>query len=221
MDFPELNLPIRAFSYIASPKLFFSNQYKHPLVHIEPGDFIIDAGALFGDTSLWFSYQCGNAGHIYSFECNPEFIKYCLYNFELNPNYSSNISFHEFALWDESDKKVLFLENGAGSKIVENTESAQSNYVLTITIDDFMARTNNKKIDFIKMDIEGAEVNALLGAKKTIQTHKPKLAISLYHRDSDFVDIPKMIDSFGVNYHFFLGHHTDQYFDTVLYAVCR
>jgi FkbM family methyltransferase len=219
MDFPELKLPIRVFSYIASARIFFSNQYRHPIVHIEPGDIVFDAGCLFGDTSIWFSYQCGQLGHVYSFEFVPEFVEYSLHNFKLNPNYSSNISIHEYALWDESGKRMLFTENGAGSKIMDESKNdCEDNFVSTISIDDFVSQMNIPKVDFIKMDIEGSELKALSGARKTIQAHRPKLAISLYHRDSDFIDIPKLIDSFGVKYKFYLGHYTVQILETVLYA---
>ena len=63
---------------------------------------------------------------------------------------------------------------------------------------------------YIKMDIEGLELSALKGAVNTIKKYKPYLAICLYHRKNDLVDIPLFIDSLGVKYNFYLrgGYHT-------------
>ena len=75
------------------------------------------------------------------------------------------------------------------------------------------------KVDFIKMDIEGAEYDALAGAQDVLQRFRPRLAISLYHRPSDFVTIPRYLDSLGLNYRFYLDHHTLYINESVLFAI--
>ena len=90
--------------------------------------------------------------------------------------------------------------------------------VQTITIDDFVGQNSIEKIDFLKMDIEGAEPKALEGAMQTIIKYKPKLAISIYHSLDDFINIPKWIDELNLGYKFFLGHHTLHLEETILYA---
>jgi hypothetical protein len=69
------------------------------------------------------------------------------------------------------------------------------------------------------MDVEGAEKEALLGARKTIQNEKPALAVCVYHKFDDLYVIPDLIQSFGVKYKYYLRHYTLGLAETVLYAV--
>jgi hypothetical protein len=75
------------------------------------------------------------------------------------------------------------------------------------------------KATFIKMDIEGAELNAIHGCVSVITQHKPKLAISVYHKKEDIYIIPILLKQFLPSYRFYLRHYTDTAADTVLYAV--
>ncbi len=94
----------------------------------------------------------------------------------------------------------------------------QSSRVLSKSIDDFVAEQALQRVDFIKMDIEGAELKALQGAEQTLKAFRPKLAIALYHRADDFVDIPSYLESLNLNYEFFLDHFTIHLEETVLFA---
>jgi hypothetical protein len=69
------------------------------------------------------------------------------------------------------------------------------------------------------MDLEGAEVDALYGAKNTIIKNKPKLAISIYHTDEHLYQIPLLIHDWVPEYTLYIRHHSDYTPDTVLYAV--
>ena len=75
------------------------------------------------------------------------------------------------------------------------------------------------KITHIKMDIEGAELNALKGAKNIIQRDTPILAICVYHKIQDFVEIPNYILSLVPDYKLYLRHHNISGTETVLYAI--
>jgi hypothetical protein len=75
------------------------------------------------------------------------------------------------------------------------------------------------KPNFIKMDIEGAEHNAILGAKQLICEYKPQLAISVYHRPQDLWQIPMLIKKWDAGYKFYLRVHQYNGFDLVLYAL--
>ena len=72
--------------------------------------------------------------------------------------------------------------------------------------------------NLIKMDIEGAEPDALLGAKKTIETSRPGLAISLYHHPAHLWQIPLLVASWQLDYTFFIRAHGHNTFDLVMYA---
>jgi hypothetical protein len=74
---------------------------------------------------------------------------------------------------------------------------------------------------FIKMDIEGAEFNALKGAERTIRKHKPKLAVCVYHKAEDLITIPQYIKSLVPEYKLYFRAHLPGPFDYVLYAVCE
>ncbi|MEM4396459.1 MAG: FkbM family methyltransferase [Candidatus Woesearchaeota archaeon] len=92
----------------------------------------------------------------------------------------------------ESEKEVFFNgEKGSASYI-----SDQGNQKIEITTIDSL----NEKIDLIKMDIEGYEYNAILGAEKTIKKYKPVLSISLYHTPRDFFEIPKLLKQWVPEY---------------------
>ncbi len=74
-------------------------------------------------------------------------------------------------------------------------------------------------VSFIKMDIEGSEKNALIGAENTIRRCKPKLAISIYHKNEDIWELPEMILQMNENYRLYLRHYSLAGEDTVLYAI--
>ena len=71
----------------------------------------------------------------------------------------------------------------------------------------------------IKMDIEGAETEALKGAKMIIKRDKPVLAISIYHKPEDIIELPELISDIHEGYKFYLRHYSLSWYDTVLYAI--
>jgi len=77
----------------------------------------------------------------------------------------------------------------------------------------------NSKIDLIKLDIEGYEFEALMGAKNLIQQQKPMLAISIYHRKEDIIEIPILLKSLTPEYTLYLESYSSSSIDTVLYAI--
>jgi FkbM family methyltransferase len=139
-------------------------------------------------------------------------------NLQMNPDLRRLIEVVPNPLWSESGRPLFFTDDGPGSRVsFEKMDSDEK--IETISIDDFVRRNGIARIDFIKMDIEGAELSALQGASATIRTFKPKLAISVYHRPTDITTIPAWIESCGVPYEIYLGHYTIHNDETVLFAI--
>ncbi len=75
-----------------------------------------------------------------------------------------------------------------------------------------------KRVDFIKMDIEGAEPQALIGAENTLRKYRPRLAICIYHDVRHFAEIPNWINNLGLGYKFYVDHFTIHAEETILFA---
>ena len=73
-------------------------------------------------------------------------------------------------------------------------------------------------MDFIKLDIEAAEMSALRGAERTLRRFRPRLAISVYHKEEDLIDIPQFIAALDLGYRLYLDHFTIHAEETILFA---
>ena len=219
------NIPISLYTIPSSIVLYeFLHQYSYTIdnvkILVEKDDYVLDCGGCFGDTALLFGYKAGKEGKVYSFEFIPSNIEIFKKNLKLNPMIE-NIQIIPNPLWKTSKETLYYKDNGPGSFVSSEIFEKNDGNVQTITIDDFINNNQVSKVNFIKMDIEGAELSALIGATKTIQKHKPKLAISLYHNIEDFYTIPKFIDDLQLGYTFYLGHYTLGIGETVLYAIAE
>ncbi len=188
------------------------------LIKVEKNDYVIDAGACYGDTSLYFADLVGEKGKVFSFEFIPENIDVLKKNLSINPSLISRIQVVKNPLWSDSQTELYFENNGPASCYSLGKNDKALNYK-TISIDDYVEKNSISKINFIKMDIEGSEIEALKGAINTIKKHKPKLAISLYHKISDFKEIPQFINSLNIGYKFYLAHRTIHCEETLLFAI--
>lgn len=212
-------LPVGAFiSFILK-----EYEYQNGTISIkaEPGDYVIDAGGCWGDTALFFSNAVGDTGKVYSYEFIPGNLNLFRKNLSLNPLLEKAINIIERPVWETSGEPMFFIDNGPGSTVFFDENKKHDGKVLSLSIDDLVTENNISKIDFIKMDIEGAEPYALKGAINTIKKFKPKLAIAIYHSMNDFVNIPEFINSLDLGYKFYLGHSTIHLEETVLFAQCQ
>ncbi|PLX83453.1 MAG: hypothetical protein C0616_00300 [Desulfuromonas sp.] len=197
-------------------------QYRCPLakgsIEVKPGDTVIDGGACYGDSALYFAHKAGLTGQVYSFEFLPENVHVFEQNMELNPKLRRCIKRIDHPLWSCSGVELFVEGNGPGTRVCPDSESPTARKVTTMSIDDLVRRERLEKVDFIKMDIEGSELAALKGAKETICRFAPKLAISVYHHIEDFWELPQWIDALGLGYKFHLRHFTIHAEETVLFA---
>jgi FkbM family methyltransferase len=194
------------------------NQKK---IEVEEGDVVIDGGGCYGDTALYFAHKAGKTGKVHSFEFIPENIAIFRKNCALNPLLEAKIELVQHPLWSKSNVPVYYQSDGPGSKVSFEELSQTAGKTTTVTIDDYIQSSRIEKVDFIKMDIEGAELDALQGSVETIKKHKPKLAICVYHSIEDFGNIPKFINELKLGYKFYLGHYTIYQEETVLFAIAE
>lgn len=185
---------------------FFLRQYHHPRVHPRRGDVIIDAGAFHGDSALLFAHDTGFECDVHSFELASINIDVLEHNIRLNPRAEKRIHVNRLALTTESGKELLFDETLSDPSMFSlrpvDTLRSDLTRVETISLDDYVRDRRLSKVDFIKMDIEGGERDALLGARNTIATLKPRLAIALYHRFDDLFVLPEIILQANPRYRF-------------------
>ncbi len=156
----------------------------------------LDLGAYRGDTVQEFLHYTNNKyNSIIAVEPDRRtFKKLCDY-LESVPN---STAYHN-AIYSENI--TVFFSNKAGR---QSTISQSGEKIETITVDSL---SENKKITYIKMDVEGAEYEAIKGAEMTLKTQKPKLNIALYHKSHDVFEIPLMIKAVNPEYKFHIRRH--------------
>ncbi|MBI9079213.1 MAG: FkbM family methyltransferase [Pseudodesulfovibrio sp.] len=129
------------------------------------------------------------------------------------------VSLHYKGLWN-STGTVEFQENGASSSISIACAPESDQQTIDVTsIDDFVNRNGIAKVDHICLDVEGAEWEALEGARNTIATHRPQLAICIYHLKEDIYRLPLYLDNLLEDYVFHIGHYYHFLNETVWYAL--
>jgi FkbM family methyltransferase len=178
------------------------NQYEQGDVHLKPGDVIVDAGAFVGDTAVYFHHKLGGSCQIHSFELLDENLALMLHNLERNGVEDDRIVINKLALADRSGDEIVVADGASQGATSIFGRAGQGDRVQTITLDDYVVRLELPRVDFIKMDIEGAEALALAGARQTIALFRPRLAICLYHRWDDVLTVPAAIHATGVDYRF-------------------
>lgn len=116
------------------------------------------------------------------------------------------------------DCELYLLDYQDGSLVSETSTGAKEETIVKVKAIDNLNIL--KKVTFIKMDVEGAEIEALKGAKNTILRDKPRLAISIYHSDEDMLRIAEWVHATVPEYKLYCRHHSIYpfVFETVLYA---
>ena len=127
-----------------------------------------------------------------------------------------NVEICNHGLWKCRD--ILKISNAQGGSRIVNIEAADSTECKLISIDEFVKENNIEKIDFIKLDIEGAEPEALEGARETIIKYRPQIAVCVYHRPEHIYSLMFYLNSLNLGYKFYMGHHRPCLYETVLYA---
>lgn len=207
------NAKIEVLNDFISSYPYPSNQYFDNLIHLEENEVFIDGGVFDLGSTLNFIERCKEKGlknyKSIAFEPNKEQYLYC--KKQINDKSIENVELINKGLWDKEDI-LYFSPNGAGSFI---TEEKKPITISVTSIDQYV----NDEITFIKLDVEGAELETLKGGEETIRRVKPKLAVCIYHKPNDLVDIPMFIKKVVPEYKLYVRHYSVTNCETVLYAV--
>ncbi len=178
------------------------NYYQH-FYKVKPEDVVIDAGANCGHLSILFSKLVGKKGKVYAFEPDRFNIERIEKNTQLNMDLDDNIKIEDLLLWDKNELIDFYEAGTVGSSAVWMPDKEHCTKKRAVRIDDWVTENAIQKLDFVKMDIEGAEIEALDGCVETIKTLKPNFAIASYHvvnGEKTFVKVEAFFSS--LNYPF-------------------
>ena len=178
-------------------------------------EVFVDAGAYDGGTTLDFiEYVQNKCKHIYSFE--PDSLMYAILKETVKVKGLDNVTTYPYGLFNKKSLIGFSQLPDNGSSCIDESESA--NTIETVSLDELLYK-EAMKITYIKMDIEGAEREALDGASGIIKRDHPKLAISIYHKDDDLWELPYKILTDYEGYKLYIRHYTDITTETICYAV--
>jgi FkbM family methyltransferase len=167
---------------------------------IHTGDIVLDCGASDGD----FTRQALQSGAqtVVAIEISPSSAE-CIRRNTASEIAAGRVIVYPKGVWDKDDTMTLNVDdtNFAANSVVMHSESSHpSVQVQLTTIDELVAELKLPHVDFIKMDIEGAEVPALAGARDTIARFKPRLAIATEHKPDDEYTIPAAVRKIRADY---------------------
>lgn len=178
-------------------------------------EIIVNAGCLDCKTDLeMLKWGEGKVKKIYALEPDPVNAEVCRKIIKEN-RVEEIVTLVEKGAWSEN----LIMKFNSNPKDVGSGMISESG--ISVEVDKIDNIVGEDAVTFIKMDIEGAELPALKGAKETIIKNRPKLAICIYHKESDIYIIPKYILSIVPEYRFYIRHYNSNSWETVLYAVCE
>ena len=188
------------------------------LFEAKENEVFVDCGCYDGATCFNFAGWCGARGfeHIYSFEADPN--NYEKAKAALEP--LGKCDLYPFGTADVNKKVYFAADAFETSCIISKEEAGKRNFegvteIETRSLDEVL---EGKKITFIKMDIEGAEYEALQGARKLIMENRPRMAISVYHKFEDFVTLAALVLEMHPDYRISFRHYGFDELETVMYV---
>ena len=199
-------------------RLAYDGEHPHyfddTIVSVDENEVFVDCGGFHGETTEFFVDKYKIYKHIYLYEPSSNNFEMCRQNLKDYPQ----VTVRHCGVGEKSDYIELNVADASSSFIHQNNpdHDADEHNVEIAALDIDI----QEKVTFIKMDVEGFEIPALLGAKNHIMNDKPKLAISLYHVVSDIWEIPRLIYYMNPDYKFYIRHYDNKHnWETVLYAI--
>lgn len=192
-------------------KLYKTQYFEKGIVAPVQNEVFVDGGCYNGHTDILFSeWTDSQYKKIYAFE--PDYVNFegCLKS--INEKLE-NVEVINAGVWSEDTTLSFIADHEQWAKVGEGTDT------VTITAKSIDSVVKDDKVTFIKLDVEGSELEALKGAKNTIVNNRPRLAICLYHKPEDIVEIPEYILSLIPDYKIYIRHYQLSQNETILYAV--
>lgn len=166
------------------------------IIKLGDDESFLDLGAYRGDTVDEFINYCkGSYREIIALEPDRRTFKKLTAYLENIPDSTA----YQKAIFSESKTLIFSSKAGRQSTISDKGEELEA-----VTVDELC---KDKKITYIKMDVEGAEYEALSGGVNTLKLQKPKLNIALYHKSVDIFELPLMISRINPDYKFHIRRH--------------
>lgn len=184
------------------------------IIKLHEAEVFVDAGALNLETSLRFIEECRQS-YIHNYKIRafePDGVSYKKCMEMLRGMSGTDIQLYNAGLWSE-DTTLYFEESGNAASRISRKETGTS--IKTVALDNCIS----EPVTFIKMDIEGAELEALKGSREIIKKYRPRLAISAYHKKEDLLELPSYIKELVPEYKLYIRHYSNAAVETVLYAV--
>lgn len=199
-------LVLREYDGVAGKNMYFEEEI---LGMPDVDKMFIDVGCFDGQDTIRYMEWCENPkAYVEAYEADKQNYSICVKALEKY----DNVKVYNLGLAEKNEVRNFQMTNTSSSKM-----SVDGDTQITVVSLDKMVHL--KDIGYIKMDIEGAELEAISGAKEIIANQRPKIAISIYHRREDIWEIPRLLLELNPNYKFYLRHYTVGVTDTVLYAV--
>lgn len=217
--------------YMTGNSLYLNNltdsnkqYFDKELIQLREDEIFVDCGSYNGDTlEIFYELTKGKYKKYIALEADEKTCQELIQ--KIKENHYLNVNVLDYACWHEkTELKFKAMQTDSSCIAEEEIIIRTSNYIdevnAVVKADSLDHLLDNTPVTFIKMDIEGAEENALKGTEKLIRKYKPILAICIYHKIEDYYRLPLLIKKYNENYHLFIRHYKEGLAnETVCYAI--
>lgn len=205
---------IKGLGNVCATELY-AEIYRMRHVYPVEGDTVLDIGGYKGDSAIFFADAVGRKGKVFVFEPTSSNFNVLLDNIKYNNLLNVIIPINKGLSNKKGFMRVTSVDSGAPWSFISDDNGNEE--VAVTTIDEFVASEGIKKVDFIKMDVEGLEYQVISGGRKTIQEMKPKLAVPLYHKFCDLTELPLLVNEIA-DYKFYMRCKVEGPFGITMYC---
>ena len=217
----RITTPVRGLGWLLAEHHW--DKESNPEAHVRKGDVVVDCGAHVG-VFTWKALEAG-ASKVVAVEPDPANLECLRRNFKQEIA-EGRVVLAAVGVWSKPGSMTLSLGEGGNTgmnSMVEKQGGNRSIEVPVTTLDQLKKDLGIERIHFIKMDIEGAEREALAGALETLKKDRPRLMLDLNHRADDSVALPAVIRRAHADYKAICGpcqmneHGVDELMPHVIY----